>query len=281
LGVSSFRANVRSLDSIAVKLDNSFGKDLYDKIVANDWTVSTNETLLQYLKGVVVVPDANNTAILGLSDTIHVNINYSYLGGDGFKKTGKKSLVTASKALQYNNIVYDRAGTAYAGINETNREISSTATNGKVLLQAGSGLVAKIEIPSLNEFVMEPNVAINKIQLIVETTGKNYGFYPNPNALMLLVANSSGVPVTYVTNPFSNTIQTATFIPGNESGVNGSYVFNLLEYVKNINKPAFRNTSLLLAPSSPGLFNTTNAAFIATENGTPKIKLNIVYTKFK
>ncbi|MCI0921447.1 DUF4270 family protein [Sphingobacterium rhinopitheci] len=281
LGDITFSPNVKSLDSIAIKLDHAFGKDLYDKIITNDWNVSSNELLLQYLKGIVIVPDANNSALLGLSDTVNLNINYSYIGSDGFVKTGKKSLVSLQKAYQFNNIEYDRTGTPFASINNSNRELKSTATNGEVLIQSGSGLVAKVNIPSLNDFLIEPDIAINKIELIVETTGINYGFYPSPNALMILVANGNGIPFSYVTTPFSNTIQSATFTPGNGSGVNGKYIFNLIEYVKLVNTPSYKDASLLLATTSPALFNTANAAFIATENGKPKIKLNIVYTKFR
>ena len=127
----------------------------------------------------------------------------------------------------------------------------------------------------------EENLAVNKVELIVETAGNNYGFYPTPNQLMLLIANSNGVPISYVRVPFSNSIQQATFIPGNDSGINGRYVFNLIDYIKNVNRPEYRGTSLLLSTASPALFGTANGTMIATENGKPKIKLNIVYTKFK
>lgn len=281
LGSTSFLPNVRSMDSISIKLDNNFGKDLYDKVINNDWNVTTDQSLLQYFKGIAIVPDVNNSVLLGLSDTVSLNLNYSFIGSDGFIKKGKKSLITASKSLQFNNIEYDRTGTPYAAINENNRGLMSSQTNGNVLLQSGTGLVAKLNIPSLNEFVNGEDIAINKIELIVETTGKNYGPYPNPNSLMLLIENSNGIPISYVTNPFSTTIQSAIFIPGNETGINGRYIFNLIDYVKNINNTTLKNSSLLLATSSPALFNSGNTAFIATENGKPKIKLNIVYTKFK
>lgn len=281
LGSQSFRPHIKTMDSVSVKLDQAFGKDLFDKFVANDWNVNTDESLRQYFKGIAIVPNKNNTALLGLNDTIRMNLNYSYIGSDGFKKTGKKSLVTASKGLQYNNIQYDRTGTPYAQINNSNRELKSSATNNDVLIQSGTGLAAKINIPSLNEFLEQENIAINKIELIIETTGRNYGAYPAPNALMLLVENSNGIPFSYVTSPFTNTIQSSSFIPGNESGVNGKYVFNLIEFVKKLNTPLYKGTSLLLATSSPSLFNSANAMFIAKENGKPKIKLNIVYTKFK
>lgn len=281
LGSKSFSPNINSMDSIAVKLDNTFGKDLYEKVVNNDYDISTDQSLLQYFKGIAIAPDVNNSVLLGLSDTVRLNLNYSYVGADGFIKTGKKSLITASKSLQFNNIEYDRTGTPYAALNSSNRTLSNTASDGNILVQSGTGLVAKLSIPSLNEFVNEEDIAINKIELIVETTGKNFGFYPNPNAMMLLIENSNGVPISYITNPFSNTTQSASFIRGNENGVNASYTFNLIDYVKNINNSTLKGSSLLLAATSPALFNSGNTAFIATENGKPKIKLNIVYTKFK
>ena len=281
LGTKSFMPYVNSVDSLDIKLDPVFGKDLYDRIVNKDFSVSSNEALLQYLKGISIVPDANNSTMLGFSDTVRLNLNYSYIGSDGFRKVGQKSLVSLLKPYQFNNIEHDRSGTAYATLNNNVREISSVATNGKVIIQSGSGLAAKIQIPALNEFLTQEDIAINKIELIVETNDKNFGPYPAPNALMLMVENSNGVPFSYVNSPFTNTIQSSSFIPGNESGVNAKYVFNLIEYVKRINTPTYRGSSLLLTATSPALFSTVNAASIATENGKPKIKLNIVYTKFK
>lgn len=203
------------------------------------------------------------------------------MGSDGFPKNGSKVISAGSKAYQYNNIEYDRTGTAYASLNASNRELNSAMTNGEVVIQSGSGVVAKIAIPSLNQFMYEENIAVNKAELIVETTGVNYGFYPNPSSLMLLIANSNGVPISYVRAPFSTSMQQASFIPGNDAGSNGRYVFNLIDYIKNVNSSAYNGTSLLLSTSSPSLFGTVNSTMIATENGKPKIKLNIVYTKFK
>lgn len=281
LGTATFRPYINSMDSVSVKLDQNFGQDLFDKITSNDYQVSNNAQFMQYLKGIAVVPDANNSVMLGLNDTIYVHINYSYIGSDGFKQLGRKSLITGPQVIQFNSISYDRSGTAYAGIDNTNRELNSSATGGELVLQSGTGLVAKLDIPSLKEFINEENIGINKVELIVETEGRNYGYYPIPNALMLLIANSNGVPISYVMSPFSNSMQTASLIPGNETGLKSTYVFDLMGYIKNINNSSFNGSSLLLASSTPALFNSINTAFIATENGKPKIKLNIVYTKFK
>lgn len=281
LGSSSFLPYINKIDSISFKLDNSFGQDLFDKLITNDFQVSNNEQFMKYLKGIAIVPDDNNNVILGLNDTIYMQINYSYVSSDGFKQQGRKNITTGQQTLQYNNIEYDRSGSAFAGIDDSNRELASISTGGELVLQSGTGLVAKLDFPSLKYFINEQNIGINKVELIVETEGKNYGSYSLPNALMLLVADNNGVPISYVTSPYSNTMLTSSLIPGNETGLKARYAFDLMGYIKNLNSPSYRGASLLLATSSPAIFNSVNTAFIAKENGKPKIKLNIVYTKFK
>lgn len=281
LGALTFKPYVRSTDTLSVKLNNNFGKEIFDMVRNNNFDVSNEEAFQAYLKGFVIVPNANNTVILGMSDTVNVNINYTYIGTDGFNKTGKKVISTSAAGYQHNNIEYDRSGTTFATLNETNRELKSTETNNKVYVQSGTGLVTKISIPSLNEFMSNENISVNKAELIIETEGLAFGSYAAPSGLMLMIADKNGLPVSYIPAPFSTTIQQVPFISGNDVGLNGRYIFNLIDYIKYVNTNRYRDTDLLISTLSPAMFNTVNTLNIATENGKPKIKLNIVYTKFK
>lgn len=281
LGTSQFRPYIKSIDTISVRLADSFGKDLFDKINDHDFNVNNVEAFQTYLKGIAIVPSNNNTAILGLNDTVSVHINYSYTGSDGFKVSAKKLLTNYSPVYQYNNIEYDRTGTPFAALNNTNREISLQQANSKAYIQSGTGLVTKIKTPTLREFMYNENISINKAELIIETEALGHGAYPAPSSLMLMVSNKNGLASNYIPSPFTNTIQQAAYIAGNDVGENGKYVFNLIDYVKNINSNRYLDTDLLISTISPTVFSTVNTAKIATENGRPKIKLNIVYTKFR
>src|SRR5690606_31113228 len=213
LGTLAFNPRVNSGDTIRIPLDYAFGEDLFEKIQSGDPAVLSNDNFQRYLKGLVVVQDVDNTAILGLNDTVYVNLNYTYPGSDGFTKTGKKTITTGSSAYQYNNIAYDRSGTAFEALDRDNTELKSSSTNGDIFLQAGAGVVAKLEFTSLRQFLNEPNMAINKIELEIETTGYNYGVFPNPNALMLFIANKhTVVPISFVRSPLSMSIYTATMV---------------------------------------------------------------------
>lgn len=282
LGALTFSPRVNTIDSLNIRLEDSFGEDIFNMINAADPIVSNNDRFQQYLKGLVLVPDDANSALVGLNDTVYLDLNYSYMGSDGFTKTGKKTITTGSSAYQYNHIDYDRSGTAFATLDGANWELPSSSTNGDVFLQAGTGVVAKLEFPSLGQFLNEPNMAVNKIELVIETTGVNYGDFRSPSSLMLLIADKhTGVPVSFVRTPYAASIQNAVLAPGNAFGKRSSYTFNLIDYIKTVNNIANAETCLYLTVSSPDLFSIANMAVIAKEDDQPKIKLNIVYTKFK
>lgn len=281
LGSLTFLPRMRGVDTLSIRLEDNLGQEIYDLIQAKDLKVLSNENFVNYLKGLVIVPDNQNTAIVGLNDTVNFNINYSYMGADGFKKTGKKTIVTGAKGYQFNSLSYDRTQTVFESLSGTNREIKSTQTGGKVFLQGGTGVVAKLTIPSLNLFMQQPDIAINKAELIIETDGFNYGPTPAPPALILFIAGYDNVPYSYLMNPFSTSLQQAAYVPGDGFAKKGQYVFNLIDYIKTVNAAERRESSLFLSVASTSLFATANTAVIATENNKPKIKLNIVYTKFK
>lgn len=283
LGEITFRPTISSLDSLNIKLDNQLGEDLFDLIKNNDFRVANTESFQEYLKGMVIRPDEENTCIIGFNDTLELQINYSYIGSDGFRKSESKNIVMGSKAFQYNNIEYDRTGSTFEGLNTSTKELKSELTNGDVLIQGGSGTVAKIQIPSLNDFMHIEDITINKVELVIETKADIHGMYPPPSSLMLFIADKNNNPVSFVPVPFgaANQIQYSYFIPGNTTGKNGAYKFDLINYIKNINEPTNAGNSLMLSVGLPDLFSNVNSMLIAKENNKPKIKLNIVYTKFQ
>jgi len=130
---------------------------------------------------------------------------------------------------------------------------------------------------------MDENLSVNKAELVIETsTPSTNTMYPIPGSLMLFVADHDNIPISFISSPYGTGIQQAGFIPGNQTGRNGTYTFNLINYLKSLKSTSsFDDKSLFLSVPSPGLFSTFNTTFIATENAKPKIKLNILYTKFR
>src|SRR5690606_31594062 len=105
-----------------------------------------------------------------------------------------------------------------------------------------------------------------------------------PKNLILMVASNNGNPISIVLTPYATdtrSIQAASLVPGNDFGSNGKYTFNLIEYLTKIKTTAYKNTSLYLSLPTSELFSTGNRLILAKDNeNDPKIKLNILYTKF-
>jgi len=78
---------------------------------------------------------------------------------------------------------------------------------------------------------------------------------------------------------------------------NGKYTFNLIDYLNKIKTTAYKNTSLYLSlpplpvtirtasgaqvTIPPKLSSTANRLILAKDGNDPRIKLNILYTKFQ
>jgi hypothetical protein len=280
LGEITFAPKVGSMDTLSIRLDQNLGSTLFNMFKTSDVKLASNQNFQEFFKGMVIVPASTNTALVGFSDTLAVKVNYSYVGADGFRAKAARTFTIDSRAYQYNNMTFDRTGTPYETLTYTSKELKSEDTNNEVFVQGGTGVVANIKIPSLREFMADETISINKAQLTIETPTLNTGLYPAPPSVMLMLANINGIPVNALNIPFTTTIQHAQYVKGNSTGTNGKYVFDMIEVLKNINSANYNDASLFLTVSSPNLFSTTNAMEIAKENNKPKVKLNIVYTKF-
>jgi len=282
LGSASFLPRVAAGDSVNIKLDAGLGQTLFDLLRNGDVNVSSNANFHEYFKGLALVPDAANTAAVRFNDTVRFAIHYSYTGNDGFPKTGAKVMNITQKEFQHNHIAFDRSGTDFATLDLTNREIATTATAGLTYVQAGTGTVAKLVFPSLQEFVRDETIAVNKAELVIETSSAAANT-PNPalGSLMLYVADDRGVPVSFLPQAFSTGVQQANYRPGREIGENATYVFNMIAYLRDLKTTSrYDGTSLYLSATLADLFSSLNTSVIEREDGKPKIKLNILYTKF-
>ncbi|MVZ66314.1 hypothetical protein GQF61_10630 [Sphingobacterium sp. DK4209] len=279
LGSVTFLPHMNRRDSVSIRLSDAWGTELFNKIRTADYVFNSTANFQEYFKGLALVPAASNTAIVGFHNLVSVRIHYSYVGTDGFKKRGVKTLQTGDSRFQYNNFQADRTGTAFETLSTT-KEIKSDASQGVSFIQAGNGVATKITIPGLAEFMQTQDIAINKAELVVEVASKEVGSFVAAPKPVLWIATDN-IPTSFVTTPFANTIQEGAYIIGNNTGRNGRYVFNMIQYIRSANDENAKSKSLFLSVTPNELFNSANTSILATENNKPKIKLNIVYTKFK
>ncbi|AIM39202.1 DUF4270 family protein [Sphingobacterium sp. SG20118] len=282
LGTLSFQPFVKKLDSVAIRLDDNLGNTLFSMIKEGKSAISSNQNFVEYFKGIAVIPGENNTAIIGYKDTVTMQIHYNFVNEQGFKVNAVAKFNLGDKAYQFNNVASDRQGTAFSALTVKNPELKSETTAGDVFLEGSTGTVVKLTFPTLLKLVNDPTVAINKAELVIETESKyQNSFFNSPSSLILMVANGYGNPVSMVNTPFDTKPQQAPYIGANDFGTNAKYVFNLIEYLNNIKQESYYNTSLFVSVPTSGLFSSVDKLIVAKDaNNKPKIKLNILYTKF-
>ena len=281
IGEKDFKPRPKGGDSIVVKLNSAWGAEMFRMIVNKDSRIINTEEFQDYFKG-FVIRSAGGKSITGLkADSVKMQLFYSYMGTDGMQKSAKLGYSLNSAAYQFNHIETDRSNTKLSGLSYAQPEIKSELTGQQLFIQGGTGLVTKLQLPGLLEFLKEPRVVINKLQLIIETRPDTYSVFKAPSSLILFIANASNTPKAIVQTPFVESAQQAYFQQGNEAGSSGRYVFELGEYANDLRKGLYKNTSLLLSLPVNNLMNSLDRLHVKGSSAVSvSVKTKIIYTKY-
>lgn len=280
LGERLFTPRPKKSDSVIVNLNKALGAEMFQMIVNKDKRITDAEEFQDYFKGIVIRSE-NGKSINGFkADSAKIYLYYNYRSNDGMLKKSKIAFSLNLKTHQFNHIETDRKNTKLSELNYQHRELKSELTDHQLFIQGGAGIVTKLQLPGLLEFVKEPKIVINKVQLIIETKPDTYGTFKAPSSLILFIANSSNTPKSIVKAQFSDAIQQASFQKGNEAGSNGRYVFELADYAYQLKKGEHKNTSLLLSVPLSGLMNGLDRLLIKGNKPAVSVKTKILYTKF-
>ncbi|WP_294185130.1 DUF4270 family protein [uncultured Sphingobacterium sp.] len=276
----SFRPRVKSIDSLHFRFNDVISNELFSLIKNKDNRISNSSSFQEYFKGLALVPDAGNTTMIGLKDTIYLQVHYSFMNAQGAKTSGKQYFNIDNRGFQYNHVEADRSATKFASLTLSNPEVASGQTDGHTFIEGSTGVVAKIEFPTLLQLVNDPTIAINKAELVIEAENSAQTNFAQPRSLVLMIANSLGNPIGLLHPPFGNPNEVQQAVAVSDNTNYGKYTFNLIEYLTKF-KTTYKNTSLYVSLPLQNLFATGDRLILSKQGNEPKIKLNILYTKFQ
>lgn len=182
LGTLEFRPRPGSLGELEIRLSDGLGQDLFEKIRESDNVMESDAAFKSYFPGLVVLPDTTqNGAVLGFANSPQLRLYYrniSAFPAEQFSITFSSDPATDDEL--FNQIQGDRTYTLFAPL-RTGRlnELSSKATGGVTALQGGTGILAKIEMPflqdllELNESFIVANAQL-KIRPILERASDQF-----------------------------------------------------------------------------------------------------------
>lgn len=285
LGIATFSPRpLSTTDTVKIKLDDGLGRALFEMAVTNDTRLSNAEDFTDFFKGLALVPSGDNKCIVGLRDSLALNLHYSYeRQSDGMRASDTLKFTIGSTDYQYNQVASNRQGGVLENLSYENNQLPESATLHRTFIQGSSGIVTRLRFPTARQFVNSANIAISKAQLIIETDQPVYSLYPPPGSLIMMVANQYGTPTSLLTTSYAATTQTAYYQAFDQAGGSGSgkYVFDLTEYISEMrNSTSSEEESLLLTIPTADLMSTVNRLAIATQGDKPAIKLHLLYVKF-
>lgn len=150
-----------------VRLSDTLGKQVFEMAKNNQLTSNTD--WINLVKGMVMMPAAtDNGPVIGFKwgiDSSSVQLHYHTPSVSEYKKDSTIFKITAS----YNQIVADPAGTQLAKIPANKRvSLPSSQTGNMAFMQAGTGIMMRVDLPYLRFFKYSQYTAINKAILRIK-----------------------------------------------------------------------------------------------------------------
>lgn len=258
LGSTQLIVRPSLIDTIAVRLSQSLGQDLFNKILNDSDEIQSNPQFLEYFRGLAFTGSAGNNMVMGFSDSITLRLHYENPGV--ITEPAMLEFTITNPNFQFNHITANRSGTPLAQLSASDSILPSSQTGNAAFSQYITGVVTKIQFPYIRNLLNLPNfVKIISAQLVVKPLANTYSsFYLLPPALRLSTTDQYNQVGPYLSPSFSSSLASASSFGilqlDNTYGASTQYTYDITSYIQQQIAISLNNQNgLLLVPSSPTL----------------------------
>lgn len=187
LGSVQFYPAPNSADTAIRVPVNDFGEELFGLIKNKDEKVATAEAFNDLLKGFVLSSSVDgNNAILGFSADKENMILKFYYHIDALIPENKEINLTINETNhQFNNVKADFTDSPLRDLKVDHNIIKGAETNNMVFIQGMTGLLAKVQFPTVQNILMETRWKILRVDLIFEPVRTSYDKFKLPESLYI------------------------------------------------------------------------------------------------
>ena len=283
LGTLNIKLRPSVNDSILVPLSKSLGQEWLDLKKADDARLTTAANFLEYFKGLKISAVSGGSIVGFDAANVKVRIYYRAPNGETTQNYTYDFPLTSGDT-QYNQIANSANGTLLQQLTPGSSPLASTANNQMGVIQAGTGLVVKLDFPYLDglKTLLTPNL-INKAYLEV-TPVSNTNIYPftPPATLALFQIDPANVPTAPMYQNYSTTAeQVAAYTADEENASSAKYSFDVTEYlISQFSRTQAGEVALLLSVPRSTMMASVNRLIIGGPGHTQsRVKLKIYYSK--
>lgn len=269
-------------DSLHIRLPDSKGNELFNKIRLQTAEVKSEDAFLNYLRGFCIQVNAQDKgAIFGFNADSSVMMKLYYHTTIPVYQEHVILFSLARTDYQYNQVVSNRSNTALEPTFKGQTEFFTSEAYPFGFTQAGTGVMMKIKFPSLRNLLgMSSVVKLLNAKLIikpVEQTFDDYG-YQLPDTLFLAQTDATNTIGNAL--PGADGVSTQYAAPSFDYiyRLNTQYAFDVSSYINYLLTTAGNTEGgFLVLEEYPGSAKKLNRALMGAPNH-PKFKTQLSVT---
>ncbi|AXG73309.1 DUF4270 family protein [Flavobacterium arcticum] len=197
IGQKTFYPRI-SNDSIAIRLTDAFGQNLFDKIQSN--IINDQEQFTDYFKGLKIAPDDTEDASIiafNIAET-YIRIYYSLPDQSSSESEFMDlNFRTNSNKKFFSKIESDRNGTPLENVNGKENEATSASLNDLTYIQSGIGITTKVTFPNIRDvrYINNNNGSIFKANLKIKLNSAYYDkkVYPSDSLYVYVLDQNNDI----------------------------------------------------------------------------------------
>lgn len=168
-----------SLVLVRIKLDQSFGQELFESIDPEDENFTNFNLFKNRFKGFAIKATTSDK-IVGISNANNSFLTVYYNAGG----TSATRMFVMSSGISFSNLSSDRSSTELSGLSNYHEEFSPPINR---YVQSGVGIATKLDFSGFYDLIDEfPNVVINSAELAIENVAEPGALeYPTLGLVML------------------------------------------------------------------------------------------------
>ncbi|MCG8307535.1 MAG: DUF4270 family protein [Cytophagales bacterium] len=198
LGQVSFLPRVRKDEPEYMRLDDVFGRTLFELLQQKDDIVTSSDEFKAYIRGFALVPDTSNTCIIGLGNETNIKLFYRQDGAQ------VEQVFPIANNIHFTRIAADTSNAVFHALPTQRASLSSDETGDIAFIQGGTGLGIRLEFPYL-DYVRElsENNLVTDAELILRPVKGSYsGLNPLPSDLTAYkIDKYNNITGEFVINP--------------------------------------------------------------------------------
>lgn len=277
LADTTFRAFPKLRDTLEIKLNHTFGKDVFDKALAQKEELKTDDDFVKYLKGLTLRSENTEGPFLGFGIKVELRIYYK---NNSLVPEEEKILKFQISDTKFNHIRSDRKGTVLENLTDRLKAKTAAETRHTVYLQGGTPIGVRINFPYLKRILLDnPDLILAEAYLEIwpaDGSERINTAFPTPSISMCF-ANSRNE----LRQPDQGWSNSAGLKNDPLYGKDFYYWANIKSYISQELSTGETGEALFLLPSNTDITSSVNRLYLnaGKTNRTLKLKLYFITPK--